>query len=187
VARARAALLFASTALLALATGCSGRGEQVIRGGPLACPQCQGDAAMPMDVGDLGTYGAANLQNHGEAPVVLERVAYLHRTPGLLLLGPILAKNSGVGLIREFPPRRLSGKLNTFKAASVPPFHDIKDDVDVLVGVSPLRRGSFSYSGLEVYYRVGKKHYVVTFDEGVRVCAPASLPLSKCQPPPSIK
>jgi len=53
--------------------------------------------------------------------------------------------------------------------------------------VSPLREGAFSYSGLKVYYRVGRKHYVVTFDEGVRVCAPASVPLSKCQPPASIK
>jgi len=76
--------------LLALAvTGCSGHRERVTSGGPLACPRCQGDAAMPMDVGKLGTYGAANLQNHGQSPVVLEGVAYLHRTPGFLLLGPI--------------------------------------------------------------------------------------------------
>jgi hypothetical protein len=169
------------------AIGCSARGERVTRGGPLACSRCQGDDAMPMDVGTLGTYGAANLQNHGNAPVVLERVAYLHRTPGLLLLGPIVAKNSGVGLIREFPPHRLTRKLNTLEGAKVPPFHDIEDDVDILVGVSPLRKGSFSYNGVEVYYRVGRKQYVATFDEGVRVCAPASVPLGRCQPPVSIK
>lgn len=185
--KGRLVLLGLGAGLLMLATACSGAGERVTRGGPLACAQCQGDAAMPMDVGKLGTYGAANLENHGKVPVVLDRVAYLHRTPGLLLLGPIVAKNSGVGLIREFPPRKLTGRLSTLQGAEVPSFHDINDDVDVLVGVSPLRKGSFSYRGLEVFYRAGGRHYVVTFDEGVRVCAPGSVPLSRCQPPDPIK
>ena len=53
--------------------------------------------------------------------------------------------------------------------------------------MSPLREGSLSYSGLEVYYRVGRRHYVTTFDFGVRVCAPGSVPQDLCEPPPSIR
>jgi hypothetical protein len=186
VASPRLPYVVAGAVLLTAMSGCSG-GGRAARGGPLACPQCQGEASMPLDVGKVGTYGAANLQNRGKAPVVLEHVAYLHRSPGLLLLGPVVAKNAGIGLIREFPPRRLGGKLSLLRGVMVPPFHGIEDDVDILVGVSPLREGSFSYSGLEVYYRVGTKRYVTTFDEGVRVCAPGSVPASKCPPPASIK
>jgi hypothetical protein len=187
----RTLLIAAVVALPLLLTACgSGGGEngaRVTRGGPLACSRCQGDASMPMDVGKLGTFGAANLQNHGKSPAVLERVAYLHRSPGLLLLGPLMAKRARIGLIREFPPRGLAGRLRHLRGYQVPPFHDFRDAVDVLVGVSPLRAGSFSYSGLEVYYRVGSRHYVTTFDEGVRVCAPGSVPLGSCPPPDSIK
>jgi hypothetical protein len=178
-----------TAALLVLAlSGCGGSGGgHVERGGPLACGDCQGDASMPMGIGELGTFDAATLQNSGKAPAVLERVVYLHRTAGMLLLGPLAATNSHVGLIRQFPPRRRVGKLAVIEGFKVPPYHGIADDVELLVGASPLRNGSFSYNGLDVYYRVGKKHYVAFFDEGLRVCAPRSVPPSRCPPPASIK
>ena len=178
-----------ASALLVLAlAGCGGsHGGHVERGGPLACGDCQSDASMPMAVGELGTYDAATLQNSGKKPAVLERVAYLHRTPGLLLLGPLVARDSHVGLIREFPPRHFVGKIGLLANYAVPPYHGIGDDVEILVGVGPLHNGSFSYNGLELYYRVGAKHYVTTFDQGVRVCAPRSVPESRCPTPSSIK
>lgn len=176
-----------ASALLALAVaGCGGSGGHVERGGPLACGDCQGDGSMPMGIGELGTWDAATLQNGGKVPAVLERVVYLHRTPGTLLLGPLVARSSHVGLIREFPPRHFVGKLALLAGYVVPPYHGLADDVEILVGISPLRTGSFSYNGLDVYYRVGKKHYVAFFDEGLRVCAPRSVPQSRCRPPPSI-
>jgi hypothetical protein len=162
-------------------------GDGITRGGPLACPECNADVSMSMDVGDLGTFGAANLQNRGTAQPVLERVAYLHRTPGLLLLGPVVARNPGVGLLREFPPRGQTGKLHLLPGYRVPTYRRPEDDVDILVGVSPLREGSLSFRGLDVYYRVGKRRYVTTFDMGVRVCAPGSVPQDLCEPPAPIK
>jgi hypothetical protein len=174
--------------LLVLAlTGCGGRGGHVERGGPLACPDCQGDASMPMAIGERGTFDAATLQNSGKAPAILERVVYLHRTPGMRLLGPLAARDSHVGLIREYPPRHDVGKVDDLAGYEVPPYHGIEDDIELLVGVSPTRNGSFSYDGLELYYRVGTKHYVTTFDMGLRVCAPRSFPQKRCQPPPSIR
>jgi hypothetical protein len=182
------ALAPAAVLLVLALTGCAGGsgGAHVERGGPLACPDCQSDASMPMGVGDLGTYSAAILQNRGAAPAVLERVVYLHRTAGMLLLGPLVAKNSRVGLIREFPPRHFVGKLDLLRGFAVPHYRGIADSIEILVGVSPLRNGSFSYDGLKLYYRVGQKHYVTTFDQGLRVCAPRSIPESRCHPPPSI-
>jgi hypothetical protein len=178
------ALLAIGAVVLVRALTSGGKG--VTRGGPLACPECNTDVSMSMDVGDLGTFGAANLQNHGKDQPVLERVAYLHRTPGLLLLGPLVARNPGVGLIREFPPRGLNGKLHLMRGYGVPTYREPEDDVDILVGVSPLREGTFSFRGLEVYYRVGKRHYVTTYDMGVRICAPGSVPQDLCEPPPPI-
>jgi hypothetical protein len=135
-----------------------------------------------MDVGKVGTYGGVNLQNTDEAPAVLERVEYVDRTPGLRLLGPFVAKNAGIGLVREYPPRGLVGRLRPLRGYRVPPFHRIADDVDILLGVSPLRKGTLSYRALRLYYRVGDRHYITTFDEGVRLCAPGSVPLDKCRP-----
>jgi hypothetical protein len=179
--------VLASAVLLPALAGCGSSGRRVERGGPLACADCQGDGSMPMRIGELGTWDAATLQNSGKTPAVLERVVYLHRTPGTLLLGPLVAKNSQLGLIREFPPRHFVGKLDLLAGYEVLPYHRLADDVDILVGVTPLRDGSFSYNGLDVYYRVGKKHYVAFFDEGLRVCAPRSVPQSRCRPPPSNK
>jgi hypothetical protein len=177
---------FAAALVVFGLSACSG-GARVTRGGPLDCPRCQGDGSVPVDVGEAVTWDAANLENHGKVPVVLERVAYLHRAPGTFLLGPLVARDSHIGLVKGFPPPLPAGRLHVLEGYHVPPFHSVADDVDVLVGISPLRKGSFSYSGLEVYYRVGRKHYVTTFDEGVRVCAPRSVPASRCVPPPSIK
>jgi len=192
VGRARA--LPAAAALVVLAVGTvllvvalTRGGDGITRGGPLACQDCNTDVSMPLDVDALGTFGAANLENRARVPAVLERVSHLNRMPGLLLLGPLAAQNSGVGLIREFPPHDLKGKLHNLPGYRVPPYHGPADDVDILVGVSPLREGSLSYSGLEVYYRVGRRHYVTTFDFGVRVCAPGSVPQDLCEPPPSIR
>ena len=179
--------VLASALLVVALAGCGSNGAHVERGGPLACGNCQGDGSMPMGIAELGTWDAATLQNRGKAPAVLERVVYLHRTPGTLLLGPLVTKNSRLGLIREFPPRRFVDKLHLLAGFKVPPYHGLEDSVDILVGISPLRKGSFSYNGLDVYYRVGKKHYVALFDEGLRVCAPRSVPQSRCPPPHSIK
>ena len=171
---------------LAVATsGCGGR--RVVRGGPLECPRCQGDASMPMAVGALGAYGAANLQNHGKVPLVLERVAYLHRTPGLLLLGPVVVKSSApsVGLIREFPPGRLARKLNLLPGYEVPPYHHIEDDVDILVGVAPLRKGSVSYSGSRsITAWAGSIRHDLR--RGCTRLRPGVGARSRCEPPASI-
>jgi hypothetical protein len=187
----RGAILAAGAVAVAavlIASGVVGSGEGLATGGPLACPDCHSGASMPMDVGQLGTYGAADLENHGSQPAVLDRVEFVERTPGLKLIGPLVSRGGdrpgeGVGLIRQFPPPRLKGALHPLRGYRVLPFHSFADDVRVLVGLSPLQNGRLSYRKLKLYYRVGSKRYVTTFDMGVRVCAPGSIPLARCPTP----
>jgi hypothetical protein len=176
----------------ALVTFSGGGGERVAGGGPLACADCHSGASMPMDIGELGTYGAANLENRSKKPAVLDHVEYVERTPGLRILGPLVSRRGdtpagGVGLIREFPPRQLKGALHSLAGYRVLPFRSFADSVDILVGISPQRKGKLSYRKLKLYYRVGGKRYVATFDMGVRVCAPGSVPLARCPSPLSDK
>jgi hypothetical protein len=168
--------------------GVSGSREGIVAGGPLACRDCHSGASMPADVGDLGTYGAADLRNHGEEPAVLDHVEFVELTPGLRILGPLVSRagdkpGGGVGLIREFPPRGLKGVLHPLHGYRVLPHRSFADDVQILVGLSPQRRGKLSYRRLKLYYRVGDKRYVATFDMGVRVCAPYRVPAARCPTP----
>ena len=167
-----------------------GSGEGAVAGGPLACPDCQSGASMPMGVGDKGTYGAADLQNRSQEPAVLDHVEFVGVSPGLRLLGPLVSRRGdrpfeGVGLIRQFPPPGLEGALHPLHGYRVLPFHGLADYVTILVGVSPLRKGKLAYRKLRLYYSVGDERYVTTFDIGLRVCAPASVPLARCPTPVS--
>lgn len=166
----------------------SGSGEGVVEGGPLACPDCHTGAAMPADIGDLGTYGAADLQNQSDEAAILDRVEFVDLTPGLRILGPFVTRSGDrpggeIGLIREFPPPGLKGALHPLHGYRVRPFRGFADNVQILVGISALRRGRLSYRKLKLYYRVGSKRYVATFDMGVRVCAPGSVPSTRCPTP----
>ena len=143
---------------------------------------------MPMDVGDVGSYGAADLENHSDEPAVLEHVEFVDLTPGLRVSGPLVSRagerpDGGVGLVREFPPTGLRDALHPLHGFRVLPYHSFADDVRVVVGVSPLRKGKLSFRRLKLYYHVEDKRYVTTFDMGVRVCAPRSVPLARCPTP----
>jgi hypothetical protein len=160
----------------------------IVAGGPLACSDCHTGASMPADIGDVGTYGAADLQNQSDEPAILDHVEFVDLTPGLRILGPLVSRagdrpSGGIGLIREFPPRSLKGALHPLHGYRVLPYHSFADDVQILVGVSPQRRGKLSYRRLKLFYRVGIKRYVATFDMGVRVCAPSSVPSTRCPTP----
>ncbi len=141
-----------------------------------------------MDVGKLGTYGAATLENHTRKPAILDRVEFVDRTPGLVIRGPLVTRRGdrpaeGVGLIRAFPPPRLKGALHRLAGYRVLPFRTFADAVDILVGVGPSQEGRQSYRELKLYYHVGKKRYVAVFDMSLRVCAPRSVPLARCPSP----
>jgi hypothetical protein len=171
------------------ATGCSG--GKPIRGGPLAEPGVRMGESALMDVGKTGTYGAETLVNHGRKPLVLDRIVFVERSPGLEIIGPLamhVRTQPGMpalatGLIRQYPPPHKGAKLHPVAGFRIAPHRSWKDDAELLIGFRAHRRGVLSYRALEIHYHVGKKRYVTTYPDPLAVCVPRSFPLRRCKPP----
>jgi hypothetical protein len=169
--------------------GCSSAAP--VRGGPLAEPGFRMGEAALMDVGKTGTYGAETLANHSREEVVLDRIVFLHRTPGLEIIGPLVMHvrtQHGVpalatGLIRQYPPPHEGAMLHRISGFRIRPHRSWKDDVELLIGFRAHRKGLLSYRAYEVHYHVGDRRYVATFPDPLAVCAPRSFPLRSCKPP----
>jgi hypothetical protein len=176
--------LAAAAALAAGAVGAAGvilGGSGVHHGGPLACGDCDSVASsIVLDVGQTGTYGINVLRNRGSKPAVLDRVVYRRLTPGLEMLHPLALrlgdyKPHGLasGLTRGFPPTGTAAARPIERVAVAPHGSNI-DDVELLLGFKARRKGVFSYDALDLYYHVGKKHYVTTYRAALKVCAPTA-------------
>jgi len=147
--------------------------------------------AVVMDVGKTGTYGTETLTNHGSEPLVLDRIAFLDRSRGLEMIGPLamhVRTQRGVpalatGLIRQYPPPHKGARLHPVAGFRIVPHRSWKDDAELLIGFRAHRRGVLSYRALEIHYHVGKKRYVTTYPDPLVVCVPRSFPLRRCKPP----
>jgi hypothetical protein len=181
--------LVAVVVVVVMLTGGSGRG--VIRGGPLAEPRLRMGEAAAMDVGKSGTYGMETITNHGRATAGLDRIAFVDRSPGLEILGPLVmhmrdqpgAPALAAGLIRRFPPPHEGATLHPVAGFRISPHRSWRDDAEVLIGFRAHRTGVLFYRALELYYHVGDKRYVATYPDPLAICAPYSFPLSRCKPP----
>ena len=184
---AAAGLVAAGVVVLAIAERGS---EEVIRGGPLADPGASMGEAALMDVGRVGTYGAETIENHGTETAVLDRVTFVGLTPGLRILGPLVARvrtQPGVpalvtGLVRRFPPPHAGTTLHPLAGFPVRPSRSWRDAVELLIGFRPLREGVLSYRALELHYHVGDRRYLARYPDPLVICAPYSFPLSRCKP-----
>jgi hypothetical protein len=181
--------LAATVVVVVVLTGGSGRG--VVRGGPLAEPGFRMGEAAAMDVGKAGTYGMETITNHGRATAVLDRIAFVDRTPGLEILGPLVmhVRNRpgtpalATGLIRRFPPPHEGAALHPVAAFRISPHRSWRDDAEVLIGFRAHRTGVLFYRALELHYHVGDRRYIATYPDPLTVCVPYSFPLSRCKPP----
>ena len=141
---------FAAGGLIGVTAACSSGGP--IRGGPLAEPGSRIGEAAVMDVGKTGTYGAETIANHGRETVVLDRIVFLDRAPGLEIIGPFVMHvrtQSGVpalaaGLIRQYPPPHRGAKLHPVAGFRISPHRSWKDDVELLIGFRAHRAGVLS-------------------------------------------
>ena len=160
-----------------------------IRGGPLAEPGLRMGEAVLMDVGRTGTYGAETLTNHGRDDVVLDRIAFVDRTPGLEVIRPLAmhvrttpgVPALAVGFIRQYPPPHKGATLHPIVGFRIVPHRSLKDDAELLIGFRAHRRGVLLYRALEIRYHVGKKRYVTTYPDPLVVCVPRSFPLRRCK------
>jgi hypothetical protein len=172
--------------IAAVLAGCSSGAP--IRGGPLAEPSFRMGEAVLMDLGKTGTYGAETLSNHGTRPVVLDRVAFLHGTAGLEIIGPLVmhvrttpgTPALAVGFIRQYPPPHKGRTLHPVAGFRIAPHRSWRDDAELLIGFRAHRRGVLSYRALEIHYHVGNKHYVTTYPDPLTVCVPRSFSLRRC-------
>jgi hypothetical protein len=142
-----------------------------------------------MDAGKTGTYGVETLANHGREEVVLDRIVFLDRTPGLEIVGPLamhVRTTPGVpalatGLIRQYPPPHEGATLHRIAGFRIAPHRSWRDDVELLIGFRGHRGGVLSYRGFEVHYHVDDKRYEATFPDPLTVCVPRSFPLRRCK------
>jgi hypothetical protein len=170
-----------------LFAGCSS--APPIRGGPLAEHGARMGESVLMESGKAGTYGAETLANHGRDDVVLDRISFRDRTPGLEIIGPLVMHvrtTPGVpalatGLIRQYPPPHEGAILHRVAGFRIRPQRSWKDDAEILIGFRAHRAGLLSYRAFEVRYHVGDKRYVATFPDPLAVCVPLSFPLRRCK------
>jgi hypothetical protein len=178
----------AAIAVVVLA-GCSSGGP--IRGGPLAEPGIRMGESVLMDVGKAGTYGVETLTNYGSNEVILDRIVFLERSPGLEIIGPLVMHvrtTPGVpalatGMIRQYPPPHKGAELHPVAGFRLAPHRTWKDDAELLIGFRARRAGVLSYRAFEVYYHVGDKRYVTRFPDTLTICVPRSFPLRRCRLP----
>ena len=173
---------------LFLLTGCSSGAP--IRGGPLAEPGVRMGESVVMDVGKAGTYGVETLVNHGRKDVVLDRIVFVDRAPGLEIIGPLVmhvrtapgVPALATGLIRQWPPPHKGATLHPIAGFRIAPHRTWKDDAELLIGFRAHRGGLLSYRAFEVHYHLGNKRYVARFPDPLVVCVPRSYPLRHCKP-----
>jgi hypothetical protein len=173
-----AALAVGAVAAAAAIFGDTGRR----RGGPLACKDCgYASSSVPLDIGKAGTYGIIVVRNPESDTAVLERVVYRELTPGLEMLRPLALRlgdyrRGGLasGLTLTFPPPGVGGAARPLAGFPVEHHRTNKDDVELLLGFSPRRKGVFSYDALDLYYHVGKVRFVTTYHVGLKICAPTA-------------
>jgi hypothetical protein len=183
---ASAGIVAVAVLLVLRLTGSSGG---PIRGGPLAQPGLRTGESALMDVGKVGTYGAETIRNHGKVPAVLDHIVFVGLSRGLEIIGPLVMHvraQPGVpalatGLIRQFPPPHKGATLHPVAGFRIAPHRSWKDDVELLIGFRPHRRGVLSYRALELHYHVGKIRYVTSFPDPLVICAPYSFPLTRCK------
>jgi hypothetical protein len=147
--------------------------------------------ATVMNVGQAGTYGLETITNHGHEPAVLDSISFTGRSDGLEILGPLLMHvrtRPGTpalvaGLIRRFPPPHRGAVLRPVAGFRVEPHRSWKDDVEILIGFRPHRKGVLYYRALELRYHIGETRYVASYPDPLAICVPSSFPLERCKPP----
>jgi len=142
-----------------------------------------------MDVGKTGTYGAETIANHGTETVVLDRIAFVDRSPGLEIIGPLVmhvrtqpgVPALAVGFVRQYPPPHEGTALHPVSGFRISPHRSWKDDAELLIGFRAHRAGVLSYRALELHYHVDSRRYVATYPDPLTICVPRSFPLRLCK------
>jgi hypothetical protein len=157
--------------------------------GPLACPSCGVlGLAFGVDAHEPFTYGLLVLRNSGDGTAVLDRVVPLGTSPGLRLVGAVALRtrdnpwNVTASDHHRFPPRNVASLVQPLRGYRIPPGGKA-DGHEVMLGFVVPSAGEFSFRRLAVEYHVGIRRHRAIFRFRLRVCAPARLHATDCEPP----
>jgi hypothetical protein len=143
-------------------------------GGPLACDGCSRTATgVPAAVAQAVSMGPLYLRNEGDQPATLERVELLDVDPGLEVVGMVVVKPSGRGVVGAaygYPPRDPRGSLHPVRGYELPPAKSNSDYVQVLIGIKRESPGRVGARRIAVDYRVGDVPYRAYFDYSMWLC-----------------
>lgn len=136
--------------------------------------------SLPVEVGQVFTFGGIVLENTTEQPAVLER---LRVDPPLgsemtLVDLEVAGRDRRVGYVgsaAEFPPALIPAQaLRPFEGAVVPgrPGDPASRGVEIVMGLKVNRPGEFGFRHVIVDYRIGGKQHRVRLNDGFVACAP---------------
>lgn len=175
-------------AMSAVFSSCGGGGTATLKQGPLECRDCPTvGVASSVDPGKPFTYGLLLLNNSGPRAATVVSVTLLRASSGLRMVGayvmdprdPRLPRRSR-GMIgtdnRRFPPLGVSAALESLRGTVVG-----RRPLEVLIGLRVPRDGFFVFKGLAVNYSVDRTSYRATYPLLLKVCAPKSRWLGRCE------
>jgi hypothetical protein len=158
--------------------------------GPLACRNCGWNGlAFPVDPNVPFTYGLLTIRNESDEDAVLDRVVPLDTTSGLRVVGEVALRtrdnpwNITASDHHRFPPPNVTDVVRPLRGYRIPPAAAKSDLHEVMLGLAVPGPGEFAFHHLAVEYHVGKKRYRAIYPFGLRVCAPARLHRTDCEPP----
>jgi hypothetical protein len=166
-----------------LAAGCAGSDDRSSRpAGPLrAGPELK--VGISGKVGKPYTFGSLDLRNPTDATMVLEGVRWRARTPGVSVLGVLVAGEDrpvNIGASEEFPDHRLAGFTHPVSGYRLAPQRKGGRGTQVLIGVRPSHAGrTVVFDGLQVLYRLGGHRYAKSVHATFVLCLVARPPLGR--------
>jgi hypothetical protein len=137
--------------------------------------------SLPVEVGQVFTFGGIVLKNTSEQPAILEDIRIEPPLdPGMTLVDLRVAgadrRVGYVGSAVEFPPTRIPvDAVRPWRGAVVPGRADDPEwrGLEIIMGLRVNHPGEFGFRHVVVDYRIGGKQHRVRLSDSFIACAPA--------------
>jgi hypothetical protein len=162
------------TGLLLICLFSCDKGE--VGGGPLLPPAneapVQSYSGFRLKLDHAITFGLVFVKNHGSEDVVLDGVELVGKTPGLELVGVLVADITGDrhtwSSDDNFPPARPRDQ-HAARGFTLRP--DAMQAAQLLLGIKLTRPGQEGFRAVAVLYHVGDQRYRYTYPSGAAACS----------------
>jgi len=179
------ALVAAAVALVSTSGG-DEQPTKLLPRGPLGTDNVTA-MGVPQQAGRPFSIGLPVVYNRGTRPATIERISLVEKSPGLQLLETHVAGIRRKTLLTAFtyrwPERGAYSDLHSPNGYVVPP--ETRRGVELVFVLRADQPGAHQFTGAQVDYRIGARHYRTTLWEGARICAVRTLPRTvepNCEP-----